>query len=154
MPAIALVTGFVAALGGLFLLAIWLIEYDPDYQAGAATRLPVPVISAHVLLAVTGLAVWIMYLLTDKRRLAWTAALILTAVVLLGFTMAVRWIGVRKMPMAAAGTVASTEADSVSARAAVPPERHFPLSVVVGHGIFALTTFVLVVLTALGVGAS
>jgi hypothetical protein len=166
MQVLALVTGFIAALGGLFLLAIWLIEYDPEYQAGAATRLPVPVISAHVLLAVTGLAVWVMYLITDRHRLAWAAALILTAVAFLGFTMAARWVGVRKMPMTVPGTTADAGASDGSGgpdgthrkagapvRVAVPPERHFPVPVVIGHGIFAMTTLVLVVLTALGVGA-
>ena len=34
------------------------------------------------------------------------------------------------------------------------PERHFPLSVVIGRGIFAVVTIVLVLLTVLGVGAS
>jgi hypothetical protein len=36
----------------------------------------------------------------------------------------------------------------------VPPERHFPLSVVIAHGVFALTTVTLVVMTTLGVGGS
>jgi hypothetical protein len=31
-----------------------------------------------------------------------------------------------------------------------PPERNFPLPVVIGHGIFAAVTFALVLLTALG----
>ena len=31
----------------------------------------------------------------------------------------------------------------------MPPERNFPLSVVIGHGLFAVTTVVLVVVTAL-----
>jgi hypothetical protein len=148
MPVIALITGFVAVLAGLILLAIWLIEYDPDYQSGAATRLPVPVVSGHVVLAVTGLAFWVSYLVTDARRLAWTSALLLTMVVGLGFTMAVRWLAVRRMPV----TAPAGKGDA-NARAAVPPERHFPLTVVIGHGIFALTTFVLVVLTALGIGS-
>jgi hypothetical protein len=40
---------------GLYLLTIGLIEYDHEFQAGAATRLPVPVIAAHALLAIIGL---------------------------------------------------------------------------------------------------
>ncbi len=36
----------------------------------------------------------------------------------------------------------------------VPPERNFPLPVVVAHGAFALATVTLVVLTAVGVGGS
>src|SRR5258708_39286767 len=51
-------TWLITASAGLYLLAIWLIEYDREFQSAAATRLPVPVISAHVLLAVGGLAVW------------------------------------------------------------------------------------------------
>jgi manganese efflux pump family protein len=41
-----------------------------------------------------------------------------------------------------------------SATVAGPPERHFPLPVVIGHGLFATVTIVLVVLTALNVGGS
>ena len=58
MPVVALLTWVIAALGGLYLLAVWLIEYDPQFQTAAATRLPVPVVVAHVLLAVTGLLIW------------------------------------------------------------------------------------------------
>jgi hypothetical protein len=42
----------------------------------------------------------------------------------------------------AARTVAST----------VVPERHFPLTVVIGHGLFAVATLTLVLLTAFGEG--
>ena len=144
MTVVALITWLTTAAAGLYLLAIWLIEYDREFQSAAATRLPVPVISTHVLLAVSGLVVWVLYLITDVRQLAITAALILVAVALLGLTMAIRWIGVYREPAAAA--------DHARAPAAVPPERHFPLPVVIGHGIFAVTTVVLVLLTALGVG--
>ena len=56
MPLAALLTWMMTAAGGLYLLTIWLIEYDREFQSVAATRLPVPVISSHALLAVTGLA--------------------------------------------------------------------------------------------------
>ena len=144
MTVVALITWLTTAAAGLYLLAIWLIEYDREFQSAAATRLPVPVISTHVLLAVGGLVVWVVYLITDVRQLAITAALILVAVALLGLTMAFRWVAVYRAPTAAA--------DDARAPAAVPPERHFPLPVVIGHGIFAVTTVVLVLLTALGVG--
>ena len=99
----------------------------------------------HVLLAVSGLVVWVLYLITDARQgSAITAALILVVVALLGLTMAIRWVAVYRAPGAAA--------DDAQAPAAVPPERDFPLPVVIGHGIFAVTTVVLVLLTALGVG--
>jgi hypothetical protein len=134
MPAIALLSWVITLLGGLFLLAIWLIEYDPAIQRAAATRLPVPVISGHASLALIGLLVWIGYLVTGSDVLAWVTLAMLAVIVGLGVTMAVRWVRVYRAapdPM-------------------VPPERHFPLVVVIGHGVFALGTVVLVVLSTLG----
>jgi hypothetical protein len=180
MPVVALITWIVTALGGLYLLAIWLIEYDPDFQRAAATRLPVPVVSGHVLFAVGGLVVWVMYLITDKDIFAWSTIAILAFVATFGLTMAVRWIGVYRAgpirvaaphltvtPGAAHHSDAWLPADAWAARTAgsagrgpkpgelaVPPERHFPVSVVIGHGLFAVATIVLVLLTVLGVGES
>lgn len=153
MSVAALVTWIVTALAGLYLLAIWLIEYDPDFQRAAATRLPVPVISGHVLFALGGLALWLMYLITDKDVFAWATIGVLAFVATFGITMAVRWIGVYR-----AGSARAAEPGGPASRGggelAVPPERHFPVSVVIGHGIFAVTTIVLVVLTVLGFGES
>jgi hypothetical protein len=57
--------------------------------------------------------------------------------------MAARWIRVYRA-VADPGTRARITT--------VPPERHFPLPVVVAHGILAVTTLVLVLLTALSAG--
>jgi hypothetical protein len=173
MTDLALGTWVITALGGLFLLAIWLIEYDPDFQTAAATRLPIPVISSHVLLAVGGLVVWVMYLLTDMDILAWITLADLAVVVTLGLIMAVRWIGVYRtritypagayksmagVGMGASGGGAAREGlgygGGAGADLAVPPERHFPVTVVIAHGIFAAVTVTLVLLTTLGVGGS
>jgi len=151
MSVAALISWFVTALGGLYLLAIWLIEYDPEFQSAAATRLPVPVIASHVLLALSGLVVWAVYVITDQDRAAWTAMFMLTAIVALGLTMAVRWVAVYRVRVAA-GTAAAPDAGDAAAQLA-PPERHFPLPVVIGHGIFAGVTVVLVLLTVLGGGS-
>jgi hypothetical protein len=51
MSAAALFTWIATILAGLILLVIWIIEYDNEFQSAAKTRLPVPVISAHALLA-------------------------------------------------------------------------------------------------------
>jgi hypothetical protein len=138
MSVIALLAWVVTLLAGLFLLAIWLIEYDPAIQRSAATRLPVPVISGHALLALCGLILWVSYLITGEEVLAQATLLVLALVVSLGVTMAVRWAKVRR-----------AKPDPL-----VPPERHFPLPVVIGHGVFAATTVVLVVLTTFGVGGA
>ncbi len=162
MSIAALTVWLMTAGGGLYLLTIWLIEFDHEFQSAAATRLPVPVISAHAVLAITGLAVWAAYLITDRPGLAWTAALLLAFVAGLGITLAARWIGVYRgtaIPQAATAPGAAVGGGRVATagvpvRLAAPPERHFPLPVVIGHGILALATIILVLLTALGVGGS
>ena len=146
MSIAALFTWMITILGGLILLVIWIIEYDREFQSAAATRLPVPVISAHALLAMGGLLFWIAYLLLDEERLAWAAVLVLGAVVVLGLWMAARWIRVYRA-FAAPGP-------SLTRSTTAPPERSFPLPVVVAHGILAVTTLVLVLFTALGAGGS
>jgi hypothetical protein len=146
MVIVALLMWFIAVLGGLFLLAIWLIEYDAEFQSAAATRLPIPVLASHGLLALTGLFIWMVYLFDDSWRLADISAGILLVVAGLGVTMAVRWVGVYRAHPARTGP--ETAAIQVT-----PAERNFPLPVVIGHGIFAVTTLVLVLLTALHSGA-
>jgi hypothetical protein len=148
MSLAALLTWIITAGAGLYLLTIWLIEYDGEFQSAAATRLPVPVISAHALLAVAGLVVWGVYLITDTPRLALAAAATLVVVAALGLTMAVRWLAVYRAHDSAA-------VRGQRAGVTVPPERNFPLPVVIGHGLFALATLILVVVTAVGeVGGS
>jgi manganese efflux pump family protein len=147
---IALITWITAAGGGLYLVSIWLIEYDKDFQAVAATRLPPVVLASHVTLAGGGLLVWVAYLVVDAENLAWISVLTLVLAATLGIFMALRWVGVYR------------ESKAMKLQAAVdgrtiglgPPERNFPLPVVIGHGLFAVTTIALVLLTALGVGGS
>jgi manganese efflux pump family protein len=136
MNTVALVIWMATVLVGLVLLIIWLMEYDRDFQSMAATRLPPPVISAHALLGIGGLAVWGFYMATDDDPLAWTSVADLSVVALLGLLMAARWIGVYRTYTAPAAS------NSV---VVVPPERHFPRPVILIHGIFALATIALVV---------
>src|SRR5262249_17806074 len=97
MRFVALIVWFITALWGLYMLAVWLIENDATRQGNAASRLPLPVILAHVTFAVTGLVVWVLYLLVDRPVLAWAAVGILVAIALLGLTMFARWIPVYRM---------------------------------------------------------
>jgi hypothetical protein len=57
MGVAALLSWLVTAFVGLYLLAVWLIENDVDRGGTAPSRLPGPVILAHVLLVLGGLAV-------------------------------------------------------------------------------------------------
>jgi hypothetical protein len=144
MSVVALFTWLATIAAGLVLFVIWIIEYDPEFQSAAATRLPVPVISLHAFLGLAGLMLWVSYLLLDQRRLAWATLCVLGAVALLGLIMAARWLGVYRA-VAAPGP-------SLTRSAIVPPERNFPVPVVLIHGLLAVTTLVLVLFTALGLG--
>lgn len=140
MSTVALFTWMATVLAGLVLLIVWLMEYDREFQAGAHTRLPVPVISTHALLGVGGLLVWAFYLVTDEERLAQASAADLVIVAVLGLTMAVRWFQVYRQY--AKPGLAQTKLLSI------PPERHFPRPVIVIHGVLAFTTIGLVAFTA------
>lgn len=144
MSVAALFTWVVTIFAGLTLLAIWIIEYDREFQSAAATHLPVPVISAHALLGMGGLLLWSAYVLLDQKRLAWATVAVLVIVALLGLTMAVRWIRVYR--------TYGDPGPSFARSNVAPPERSFPLPVVVAHGLLAVTTLVLVLFTVLGSG--
>jgi len=164
---IALVTWIMTAGGGLYLLSIWLIEYDKEFQSVAATRLPPAVLTTHALLAIGGLFVWIGYVIADQDRLAWIALVAVLLAATLGSFMAMRWIGVYRAMREARRSLAELKAGRLTlvggpgdvstlelARDLGPPERNFPLPVVIAHGAFAVATITLVLLTALGVGGS
>jgi hypothetical protein len=168
MRFVALIVWFITALWGLYMLAVWLIENDATRQGNSASRLPLPVILAHVTFAVTGLAVWVAYLLLDRPILAWTAVGILMAVALLGLSMFARWIPVYRMsgdgvrlPVGAGpgggameGGAMERATPGVTLLRELPAEGSFPLLIVLAHGAFAVSTVILVLLTALGVGGS
>jgi hypothetical protein len=150
MGAAALITWIVTAAGGFILLLTWLNRGGLRQQAAGASRFPTALILGHFLLAAVALVLWIVYLATDSGGVAWTAFAILLVVAVLGFTMLARWLQGRRVTLAAGATAADGRAAANgSARA---PEQHFPVAVVVLHGLLAATTLVLVLLTALGVG--
>ena len=114
----------------------------PRSRNRAATRLPVPVISAHALLGLGGLMLWIGYLLLNQKELAWATFAALGTVAVLGLVMAARWVRVYR--------TVGNPGPSLTRDTIVPPERNFPLPVVVLHGLLAVTTLVLVLFTAIG----
>jgi hypothetical protein len=140
------ITWFATVLMGLFMLTVWLIENDVTDQGVAPSRLPVPVIFAHLLLAASGLTVWVAFLIFDRKMLAWTAVGILGAIALLGATMFARWIPVYRAGASPAGGAARASRGVH----AVPAEGNFPVVVVAAHGLLAVSTLVLALLTALG----
>jgi hypothetical protein len=140
-------------------------------RAGAAigeagTGSPPIVILGHFGLALAGLVIWVTYLAVGWAALAWAAVGVLLPVAGLG--MAALVIGLpgrvfapadRRAPVLAghlAPTTPTRPADGRQAAAAggapAVTGRWSPL-VVVGHGLLAVTTMVLVLLAALGTAA-
>ena len=72
---------------------------------------------------------------------------ILVAIATLGLAMFARWIPVYRTPVAAGGPQ-----DGMLPIKEMPAEGNFPLVIVLAHGTFAVSTLILVVLTALGIG--
>ena len=146
----ALIVWVITALGGFGLLAIWLQRGGVGQADQPGRRIRPPLIFTHLLLAAGGLAVWIVYLAIDKLALAWIAFGILLVVASLGFGMLALWLQRRQ----AATAVAGPAGGSIAGEGSVPAEQHFPVAIVVVHGLVAATTLVLVLLTALKVGGS
>ena len=151
MGVAALITWVVTALGGFVLLWTWLSRGGLRDRAVSTSKFPPALILGHFLLAAGGLVLWIIYLATDSDALAWVAFAALLVVALMGFTMLAFWLQGRRVA-ATAGVAEAAVADAAGAGRARPPEQHFPVPVVVIHGLLAATTLVLVLLTALGAG--
>jgi len=137
----ALITWVLTAGGGFVLLATWLARGGMRQGREPGTRIRPALILSHFLLAATGLLIWIIYLVTDSDALAWIALVLLAIVAILGWTMFAIWYQRRQRGRVAEAVDPGT-----------PAEQHFPVPIVALHGVLAVTTVVLVFLTAIGVG--
>jgi hypothetical protein len=127
----ALITWLVTAVGGFVMLGMWIAR--GGHKPGSRSRLAPGLVFGHFGLAVVGLVLWIGYLVAGNTTLAWVAFAALLPVALLGFTMFARWLPTVRQRTGTA-------------------ESRFPIPVVIAHGLFAATTLVLVLLTALRAG--
>jgi len=140
----ALITWIVTAGGGFVMLSMWLARGGMTQQTGGGTAIAPPLIFGHFLLAAAGLVIWIIYLAADSDVLAWIAFAMLAVVAALGWTMFAIWLRRRR----------ARSAGSEAAAPGTPAEQRFPPLIVGLHGLFAVATVVLVLLTAIGVGGS
>jgi hypothetical protein len=146
MSIAALITWLITAGFGSFMLARWIGHGGLRRTGGAATHFPPARVFSHFLLAAGGLILWIVYLVTDMSILAWIAVADLVLVALLGGLLVRRWATDGRAAMRASGRSDPAELDLA--------EQHIPRAPVVLHGIFAVSTLVLVLLSALGIGES
>ena len=145
MAVAALITWLITAAGGFYMLGTWIAKGGT--RTPRTTRFPAPVIFGHFGLAAAGLVIWIIFVINDAKGLAWTAFVLLLPVALLGFVMLARWLPTYQATRHAVAVGAG--ADTKAATASAAPERHFPIVLVAGHGLLAVTTLVLVFVSAI-----
>ncbi len=142
MSIAALITWIITAALGSYMVATWRKHGGLASGDASRTHLPPARVFTHLGLAVAGLVVWIVYLVTDGAVWAWIAVADLVLVAVLGALMVRRWTVDGRLAMA--GGPAATGTEELA-------EQHIARTPVVLHGIFATSTFVLVLLVALGV---
>jgi hypothetical protein len=140
----ALIAWVITAAGGFGLLGIWLRRGGLESSSRPGARIRPLLIFSHMALAAIGLGLWIIYLAGDADAVAWAAVIVLGPVAILGFSMLALWVQRRTKTPAVAG---AADLDQ-------PAEQHFPVPVVVLHGLLAVTTLTLAILAAAGVAGS
>jgi hypothetical protein len=138
----ALAAWILAAGSGSYILGAWIAHGGIRRLRAGGGGLPPLVIFGHFGLAAAGLLVWIIYLATGTAAVAWIAVGLLLPVTGLGISMVTLGLsGERADAVAAAGSRATQ---------AAPVIRRMSVLAVVGHGLLAVTTLLLVTLAALG----
>ncbi|GAA2102260.1 hypothetical protein GCM10009841_18590 [Microlunatus panaciterrae] len=154
MAIAALITWIITAGFGFYMLGTWLRGGGARGGGPSArSHFRPPVVFGHFGLAAAGLVVWIVYLVTDSSLLAWIAFVDLLVVVTLGDVLVLRWTKDRRTA-GAAPVAANAPAATSTGAATTLVEQQIPRTIVIVHGVFAVTTVVLVLLAALGVGGS
>jgi hypothetical protein len=175
MRAATLVSWLVTASLGAFMLRTWLARGGLRAERAKAGGLPPPLIFGHAAAALTGLLVWVAFVASGARPLAWAAVGLLMVAVGLGLCTVTLWTpyparkpGERREPPApaapppaddrAAGHQGFEVTDEMIARLLadpVPAPRHRPIRpnpavlVPIAHGFAAIATFSLAVLSAI-----
>src|SRR2546429_1145911 len=86
----ALIAWLLTAAGGFFMLGTWIAK--GGVREPRTSKFPPALIFGHFALAAAGLIIWIIYLISDAKALAWTAFIVMVPVAVLGFAMLARWI--------------------------------------------------------------
>jgi hypothetical protein len=153
MAIAALITWIITAGFGSFMLIRWATRGGLRQVPGAGTNFPRVRVFAHFGLAAAGLIVWIIYLVTGNTLWAWIAVADLILVALLGGLLVRQWTKDGRAAMASAARSDAPTSPSAGS-AVVLAEQHIPRPPVVLHGVFAVSTVILVLLSAIGIGGS
>jgi hypothetical protein len=148
LPLAALATWLAAVAIGSYLLRGWLVHGGLRSSRTRRGALPPALIFGHLATAVAGLALWITYLALGTVVLAWVALGLLVPVAGLG--MGVLTFGILGDPSRGADRGAGPRADRGTGQPADRAPGRPPFPVITAHGLFAVATMLLALLTALG----
>jgi hypothetical protein len=150
----ALMAWFVTAAAGSYLLADGLAAGGRGRRRRAAGLVPITVLS-HFGLAVTGLGLWIAFVITGTRVLAWLGVGLIVLIAGLGMgalsaalSEPVRSAGPARPGPAGPGPVARGQPQAAPG----PSKAGMPVAVIAVHGMLATATILLVLLAAIGAG--
>jgi hypothetical protein len=135
----ALIAWIVTAAAGSYLLAGWLTAGGLRRRRPTAGLVPVTVLS-HFGFAVAGLGLWIAFVITGTRVLAWVGVGLIVLIAGLG-------MGALSAALPEPGrNGVQPQADRRSSKAGTP------VAVIAVHGMLATATILLVLLAAIGAG--
>lgn len=141
---------------GVSMMARWITRRPrPGQQRGHAHG---PVLNfVHFGLAITGLLVWISFVVTSATGLAWAACGLLLPVAALGMTLVFLGPDRRAITSPTTTPLGRTDPDRAATVAVRPggdttPARHLPVLVIAAHVVAACITILLAVLAAIGPG--
>lgn len=133
MRAATLVSWLVTASLGAFMLRTWLARGGLGRERAKTGGLPPQLIFGHAATALTGLLVWVAFVASGARPLAWAAVALLMVAVGLGLCTVTLWTpyparkpGERREPAAAdaaPGAVDAADAAPAAAAAPRPPDQ-------------------------------
>jgi hypothetical protein len=138
----ALLAWLATAGSGGYVLVRWLLAGGSALRR-TTTAAPPAVILAHVGAGALGLLLWVCFLLSGWTALAWTALAILAPTAGLGMGMLLLGLPSPVRPPIGAR---ATEARAPGRRTRIP------VAAIVGHGMFAVTALLLVLMATIGAG--
>jgi hypothetical protein len=151
----ALIAWLTAAGSGAYVLGGWMSHGGAERlrrrvaPAAADTGSPPAVVLGHFGLAVTGLILWVIYLIAGWAPLAWAAVLVLLPVAGLGLALVV--VGLPGLGRGARSPAAGPALGAgPGAQYAGRAKTGLSPLVIAGHGALAALTIILVLLAALG----
>jgi hypothetical protein len=152
LPAAALVSWLLTAGIGGYMLLTWIARGGLRLQratkkwAGEAAGVPPAVVFSHAGAALTGLAVWIGFVAVGWHPLAWVGVVLIATAISLGICTVTLWTPypVRHDPLEEMTADLSPGLSPARQRSRVDLSPLIPA----GHGVAALATFMLALLTA------